>query len=49
MTEKNKFPTRIELDTAFHYLQDQITRIAVSEEQEMVKAEVGHSEEQNEH
>lgn len=48
MAEKNKFPTRIELDTAFHYLQDQITRIAVSEEQEMVKSEVGHREKVNE-
>ncbi|XJZ26769.1 hypothetical protein ACF5W4_15715 [Bacillota bacterium Lsc_1132] len=40
MSDKNKFPTRMELDAAFHHLQDQITRIAVEEEQEMVQEEL---------
>jgi hypothetical protein len=36
MNEKNEFPSRKELDEAFHFLQDQITRITVGEEEEMV-------------
>ncbi|MED3563039.1 MULTISPECIES: hypothetical protein [Bacillus] len=39
MREKKSFPTREELDQAFHFLQDQITRISVEEEEEMVKEE----------
>jgi hypothetical protein len=35
MSGKSQFPTREELDQAFHFLQDQITRISVSEEEEM--------------
>jgi hypothetical protein len=35
----NDFPSREQLDQAFHYLQDQITRISVNEEEEMVKIE----------
>jgi hypothetical protein len=36
MHKKSQFPTRRELDEAFHFLQDQITRISVAEEEEMV-------------
>ncbi|MED1468817.1 hypothetical protein [Bacillus salipaludis] len=39
MHEKNPFPSREELDQAFHFLQDEITRISVVEEVEMVKQE----------
>lgn len=37
MNKKNEFPSREELDRAFHFLQDQITRISVEEEEEMLK------------
>ena len=37
MNKKNEFPSREELDRAFHFLQDQITRISVDEEEEMIK------------
>ncbi|WP_157273151.1 hypothetical protein [Neobacillus bataviensis] len=37
MNRKNEFPTREELDQAFHYLHDQINRISVVEEVEMRK------------
>ncbi len=36
MDEKKKFPARKELDAAFHFLQDQITKITVEEEAEMI-------------
>ena len=39
MHKKNQFPSREDLDQAFHFLQDQITRIAVDEEEEMVVKE----------
>jgi hypothetical protein len=39
MNEKQSFPTRDELDQAFTILQDQITRITVDEEEEMLKQE----------
>lgn len=32
-----KLPSRRELDEAFHRLQDQITRISVEEEEEMIR------------
>ncbi|WP_187373123.1 hypothetical protein [Bacillus rubiinfantis] len=34
-----QFPTREELDHAFHYIHDQINRIAVLEEAEMIAKE----------
>ncbi|MEH7439065.1 hypothetical protein V7182_16450 [Neobacillus drentensis] len=37
MNKKNEFPTRKELDEAFHFLHDQINRISVVEEVEMIK------------
>lgn len=42
MKEKQHFPTREELDQAFTMLQDQITRITVDEEEEMIKKEKEH-------
>ncbi|MFK9089979.1 hypothetical protein [Bacillus salipaludis] len=45
MKRKNEFPTREELDQAFHYLHDQINRISVVEEVEMRKKENGLDEE----
>jgi len=43
MNKKNEFPTREELDEAFHFLHDQINKISVVEEVEMVKEETeGH-------
>jgi arsenate reductase-like glutaredoxin family protein len=39
MNIKKEFPSREELNEAFHLLQDQITKIAVEEEQEMVSTE----------
>lgn len=40
MKTKKEFPSREELNEAFHLIQDQITRITVEEEQEMVNNEV---------
>lgn len=40
MKQKDNFPSRDELDKAFTILQDQITRITVDEEEEMVKMEL---------
>ncbi|WP_156424462.1 hypothetical protein [Bacillus sp. FJAT-27445] len=40
MKEKDPMLSRRELDEAFHSLQDQITRITVEEEEEMVKQEI---------
>ncbi|MFJ7728194.1 hypothetical protein ACIQXV_18855 [Neobacillus sp. NPDC097160] len=45
MKRKNEFPTREELDQAFHYLHDQINRISVVEEVEMRKKENSMDEE----
>jgi hypothetical protein len=39
MKQKDVFPSREELDEAFHYLHDQINKISVVEEMEMVKKE----------
>lgn len=36
---KDKYPSREELDEAFHFLHDAINRIAVEEEEEMLQAE----------
>jgi hypothetical protein len=40
MKENEYFPSRDELDKAFTMLQDQITRITVDEEKEMIKMEM---------
>ncbi|MGG5252790.1 hypothetical protein ACQYAD_04735 [Neobacillus sp. SM06] len=48
MPKKNQFPPRTALDESFHFLQDQITRIAVEEEQEMIKEERASKGEKNE-
>jgi hypothetical protein len=40
MNNKKEFPSRDELNEAFHLLQDQITKITVEEEQEMVDNEL---------
>ena len=48
MPHKNQFPPRTVLNEAFHLLQDQITRIAVTEEQEMVAEEFTKWEDKNE-
>lgn len=37
MNKENEFPSREELDEAFHFLHDQINRISVVEEVEMLK------------
>jgi hypothetical protein len=39
MNKKSQFPSREDLDQAFHFLQDQITRISVEEDEEMVVEE----------
>jgi hypothetical protein len=39
MKQKNEFPSREELDEAFHYLHDRINWISVVEEVEMQKKE----------
>jgi hypothetical protein len=45
MNPKNEFPSREELDQAFHFLHDQINKISVVEEIEMIKKEEeGHEE-----
>jgi hypothetical protein len=40
MNSKKEFPSRDDLNKAFHLLQDRITRITVEEEQEMVNHEI---------
>ncbi|MDP4083140.1 MAG: hypothetical protein Q8934_00835 [Bacillota bacterium] len=40
MNQKKNFPSRNELDQAYHMLQDQITRISVKEEEEMIEEEI---------
>jgi hypothetical protein len=37
MNKKSEFPTQEDLDQAFHFLHEQITRISVVEEVEMIK------------
>jgi hypothetical protein len=37
MDKENQFPSREELDRAFHFLHDQINKISVAEEIEMQK------------
>lgn len=37
---KDKYPSREELDEAFHFLHDAINRIAVEEEEEMLMEEM---------
>jgi hypothetical protein len=45
MNKINEFPSREKLDEAFHFLHDQINKISVIEEVEMVKEEnVDHEE-----
>ncbi|MGJ7911408.1 hypothetical protein [Neobacillus sp. LXY-1] len=39
MNKKSEFPTREDLDQAFHFLHDQINRISIIEEIEMIKKE----------
>lgn len=39
MPKNNQFPSREDLDQAFHFLHDQVNRISVDEEEEMVKQE----------
>jgi hypothetical protein len=39
LNKKSQIPPREELDQAFHYLHEQITRISVEEEVEMVRQE----------
>lgn len=41
MQKKEQFPTREDLDQAFHFLQDQITRISVNEEEMVMKEKEG--------
>ena len=45
MKKNKEFPTREDLDQAFHYLHDQINWISVIEEVEMVKMEKESQEE----
>ncbi|WP_251549927.1 hypothetical protein [Neobacillus muris] len=45
MNRKKRFPTRKQLDQAFHYLHDQINRISVVEEVERLKLEKQGNEE----
>ncbi|MFF2446756.1 hypothetical protein ACFVSW_06590 [Neobacillus sp. NPDC058068] len=40
MKQKDKFPSREELDQAFHFLHDQINKISVVEEVEMIKKDI---------
>ncbi|WP_154663518.1 hypothetical protein [Neobacillus dielmonensis] len=42
---KNNFPSRKQLDQAFHYLHDQINQISVTEEVERIKEEKQGNEE----
>lgn len=39
LNKRSQLPPREELDHGFHYLHDQITRISVEEEAEMVRQE----------
>ncbi len=40
MKEENNLPSREFMDKTFHMLQDQITRITVEEEEEMMKSQL---------
>lgn len=45
MKKRDDYPSREELDQAFHFLHDQINKISVIEEMEMnKKEEEGHEE-----
>lgn len=44
MNDKERFPSREQLDEAFHFLHDAITRISVEEEEEMIIMENGGTE-----
>lgn len=39
MNKRNEFPTREQLDEAFHFLHDQINKISIIEDIEMMKKE----------
>ncbi|WP_161487116.1 hypothetical protein [Neobacillus mesonae] len=39
MNKRNEFPTREQLDEAFHFLHDQINKITIIEDIEMMKKE----------
>lgn len=41
---KDKYPSREELDEAFHFLHDAINKIIVEEEEEMMKDENGNNQ-----
>lgn len=41
MNKKKQFPTREELDEAFHFLHDAINKITVEEEEEMMMKDQG--------
>ncbi|MEH7273460.1 hypothetical protein [Neobacillus vireti] len=41
---KENYPTREQLDEAFHFLHDAINRIAVEEEEEMMVEETGNNQ-----
>jgi hypothetical protein len=41
---KDKYPSREELDEAFHFLHDAINRISVQEEEEMMLEENGNNQ-----
>ncbi|MFJ5713854.1 hypothetical protein [Neobacillus sp. NPDC093127] len=45
MKQKDNFPSREELDQAFHFLHDQINKISVVEEVEMIKQDMDGLEE----
>lgn len=44
MNDKERFPSREQLDEAFHFLHDAITRITVEEEEEMIMKESDRTE-----
>ncbi|MCH6265973.1 MULTISPECIES: hypothetical protein [Neobacillus] len=45
MKKRNEFPSQEQLDQAFHFLHDEINRISIIEEIEMIKKEKdGHEE-----
>ncbi|MEH7179054.1 hypothetical protein [Neobacillus vireti] len=41
---KENYPTREQLDEAFHFLHDAINRISVEEEEEMMVEETGNNQ-----
>ncbi|MGX6446073.1 hypothetical protein ACWM35_22955 [Neobacillus sp. K501] len=44
MNKKEKFPSREQLDEAFHFLHDAINRISVNEEVEMIMKDTDQTE-----